>query len=89
MATGARPGLLHLARDHRDRVTFATIYVREAHPGERAPHHESGEQKLAQARRYAAEDEIPWTVAVDDVDGSVHRRLQRGRRLETSFSDQS
>lgn len=73
MTAGARPGLLHLHRDHGDEIDVATIYVREAHPGEKAPHHESFDQKLAQARRWVEEDEIPWTVAVDDLEGHVHR----------------
>lgn len=49
------------------------IYVREAHPGERVPHHTSFEEKVERARSLARDDEVPWTVAVDDLDGRVHR----------------
>lgn len=73
MTAGARPGLLHLHRDHGDDVSFVTIYVREAHPGERVPHHTSFEEKLERARSFAEDDRIPWTVAVDELDGRVHR----------------
>lgn len=31
------------------------------------------EDKLADARRFQREEQIPWTVAVDDLEGSVHR----------------
>ena len=56
-------------------IEFITLYVREAHPGE---HHDQagvGEEKRAAARALKSRDQLPWTVAVDDPDGSVHRRL--------------
>lgn len=57
-------------------MAFATVYVREAHPGERIPHHASFEQKMRQARAFAAADPVPWPVAVDGLDGAVHRRFR-------------
>lgn len=74
MTAGARPGLLRLWRHHRDEVALVTVYVREAHPGERIPHHRSFEEKLRRAREWAVADRIPWTVAVDGLGGEVHRR---------------
>ncbi|MEC5292319.1 hypothetical protein VSX64_17165 [Aurantimonas sp. C2-6-R+9] len=56
-------------------IEFITLYVREAHPGE---HHDQagvGEEKRAAARALKSRDQLPWTVAVDGPDGSVHRRL--------------
>jgi hypothetical protein len=73
MAVGARPGFLHLLRDFAERVQIVLIYVREAHPGERYPHHTSEEQKLRHACEWVKQDRIPWTTAVDTLDGATHR----------------
>jgi uncharacterized protein (DUF427 family) len=37
--------------------------------------HHPGVLKMEQARAYAERDGIPWPVAVDDVDGTLHRML--------------
>ena len=73
MTAGARPGLLHLYKDFGDRVQFVSVYVREAHPGENYPHHTSEGQKMRHARDWAEQDHVPWPVAVDTLDGTVHR----------------
>ena len=73
MTAGARPGLMKLYRDFGDRVSFVSVYVREAHPGEKYPHHTSDGQKMQHARDWAGQDKIPWIVAVDGVDGAVHQ----------------
>ncbi|MCA1604130.1 MAG: hypothetical protein LC775_01270 [Acidobacteria bacterium] len=73
MTAGARPGFLNLYRDFRSRVQFIFVYVREAHPGERYPHHISEEQKMRHASDWSEQDQIPWTVAVDTLQGSTHR----------------
>jgi len=67
--------LKRLHRAFGDKVHFLTLYVREAHPGERYPQPSTFEQKREHARAYKTRDEIPWPIAVDDVDGSLHRRL--------------
>ena len=72
MTRGARPGLVTLHQRFGDRVAFVSVYVREAHPGERYPHHTSDVQKLAHARDWVAQDPIRWTVAVDTLDGATH-----------------
>jgi hypothetical protein len=77
MAASASSGLEKLHRDVGDRVGFVTIYVREAHPGERVPQHGSLEEKLARALEFQRRDAIPWTVAVDDLDGRVHQMFGR------------
>jgi hypothetical protein len=74
MTAGSRPALLHLFDDFIDRVEVVTVYVREAHPGETYPHHTSQEQKNRHASDWVELDRIPWTVAVDTLDGTVDRR---------------
>ncbi len=72
MTAGARPGLTKLFNDFSKDIEFISIYVREAHPGERYPHHSTDEQKMRHARDWAREDRIVWTVAVDSLDGATH-----------------
>src|SRR5918994_7770179 len=73
MTRGARPGLKQLHPEFAERVAFVSVYVREAHPGERYPHHASDAQKMRHAKDWARLDQIAWTVAVDTVDGAMHR----------------
>src|SRR5437588_12823405 len=73
MTAGARPGLINLHRDFGGNVEFVSVYVREAHPGENYPHHTTDEQKMRHARDWAALDAMPWTTAVDTLDGATHR----------------
>jgi hypothetical protein len=73
MTSGARPGLVRLFNAWKDSLEFVAVYVRVAHPGERYPHHTSDEQKMHHARDWAEQDRIPWTVAVDALDGGLHR----------------
>ncbi len=75
MALSAVPDLERLHARFGDQVEFVTLYVREAHPGERYPQPRTMEQKLAHARAYGQRARIPWTVAVDDVEGALHRAL--------------
>ncbi len=75
MTASAGPVLKELHAQFGDRVAFVTLYVREAHPGERYPQAETFEQKLRYAREYKERDAIPWTVAVDSVAGDLHRTL--------------
>ncbi|HEX2063985.1 MAG TPA: hypothetical protein VHE80_06155 [Acidimicrobiales bacterium] len=49
------------------------MLVRQVHPGPGAPPYRSEEQKAADATAYRRLEEIPWTVLVDDVEGTVHR----------------
>ena len=75
MTASAGPALKRLSADFGDRLAFATLYVREAHPGDRYPQPDSFEQKLEHARVYQERDQIPWPVAVDNVEGDLHRAL--------------
>jgi len=73
MTASANAVLKPLHQEFGDRAAFVTVYVREAHPGEKIPQPASFEEKLQNARLLRARDGIPWMVAVDDLDGSFHR----------------
>ena len=75
MTESAGPVLERLHEEFGDRVNFVTVYVREAHPGNRFPQPDSAERKMAHARAYQERDQIPWPIAVDDVEGTLHRSL--------------
>lgn len=49
------------------------MLIRQAHPGPAVPAYRRLEQKLHDARRYVAEEAIPWPVLVDDLRGTVHQ----------------
>ncbi len=68
-----------LEEKYRDRdVAFLTVYVREAHPGERAYRAYAQPQdfahKLAYARTLVTEEAITSPVLVDGMDEAVHRQ---------------
>lgn len=75
MTAASAPSLKDLHAEFGDQVEFATLYVREAHPGEKVPQPESLAEKLEQAKSFQELDAIPWTVAVDDIEGTLHRAL--------------
>lgn len=75
MTRSAGPALHRLHDRFGDAVRFVSLYVREAHPGDRYPQPDTMDRKLAHARAYAERDDIDWTVAVDDVDGPLHQRM--------------
>lgn len=75
MTKSAGPALRQLHREFGDRVEFLTLYVREAHPGDRYVQPHDAQTKLRQAKEYVQRDGISWPVLVDDVDGHLHRRL--------------
>lgn len=66
-----RRGMQALAAEHPD-VSFAVLYVREAHPGERTPAHRSENEKLERARELRDRDGEDREVLVDDLDGTAH-----------------
>lgn len=49
------------------------LYVREAHPGEYYPHHDTFERKLAHAREMKRVFDIKRPILVDDLSGTAHR----------------
>ncbi|MFN3648110.1 MAG: hypothetical protein ACK47B_00910 [Armatimonadota bacterium] len=56
-----------------DRIQFVDVVIRQAHPGPGVRPYHTFEEKRRDAERYAREERIPWTVAVDDLDGTVHQ----------------
>jgi len=56
-----------------DRVRLVEVIVRQGHPGPEVPCYESFEQKLRDGYRYKELEDIPWTVVVDDLQGTVHQ----------------
>lgn len=75
MTADASSVLRPLYEEYHDHVDFVSLYVREAHPGENYPQAQSLEEKLRHAQDYQRRDLIPWDVAVDDLEGSLHRQL--------------
>jgi hypothetical protein len=67
------PSLKRVFRESGAGAEWLFVYVREAHPGERLPAHETCEQKVQQARFFREAEDLPWPVLVDGLDGSVHR----------------
>jgi hypothetical protein len=49
------------------------VYVREAHPGEFYPHHDTFERKVAHAREMQRSFTIARPILVDDLSGTAHR----------------
>lgn len=60
-----------------DDLEFLFVYVREAHPGERIPAHESSGDKIAAAKLLREEEQIDMPIVVDDLSGSIHRKYSR------------
>lgn len=75
MTASASSALHDLHDEYGDRVAFTSLYVREAHPGDRFPQPHDLDRKREQARAYRDRDSIPWPVIVDHVDGTLHRAL--------------
>jgi hypothetical protein len=75
MTRSAAPLLHHMYEKYGPRVAFLSLYVREAHPGERFPQPKTMIRKIDHARAYQQRDHLPWPVAVDLVDGHTHRML--------------
>lgn len=60
--------------DYQDRgIQSIFIYVREAHPGEYYPNHDTFERKLAHAREMQRIFEMRRPILVDDLTGTAHR----------------
>lgn len=75
MTASSAPSLEQLHREYGDRVEFVTVYTREAHPGEQIPQPSSLDEKRAHAASLAERDHLGWRVAIDDLEGTLHRQL--------------
>jgi peroxiredoxin len=75
MTLGSIAGLNRLYDQFRgDDVEFLFVYVREAHPGEDIPAHESMDDKFRSAELFRDEEDLKMPLLVDDLRGSVHRK---------------
>lgn len=71
----AAPGLKGLHARYGDRVRFVMVNVREAHPGSAFPQPADAALKMRHAERLRELHDFRFDVAVDDIDGSLHRAL--------------
>ncbi len=79
----AAEGLPGLHERYGTRVRFVMVQVREAHPGLVIPQPRTFEEKLVHARGLQQHHRFRFEVAVDDLDGTFHRRL--GARPNSAF----
>lgn len=73
MTDSAAPGLVELHRRFGQRVRFVMVNVREAHPGHQLPQPADFTTKVAHARTLQTLHGLPFEVAIDDLEGTVHR----------------
>jgi peroxiredoxin len=57
-----------------DDVQFLFVYVREAHPGEAVPAHESMEDKIRAAEMLRDEEDLEMPIIIDELRGPIHRK---------------
>lgn len=64
-------------------VRFVMVQVREAHPGALIPQPRSAAEKMRHALDLRRHHRLPFEVAVDDLEGTLHQRL--GARPSSAF----
>ncbi len=69
------PTFSEMNRLYGDRVAFAFIYTREAHPGEHIGQPATLSEKVEHARLLKELHGVDWPVLVDDLDGTLHQTL--------------
>jgi hypothetical protein len=75
MTDSAAPGLNELHIRFGSGIRFVMVNVREAHPGKVFPQPQTFEAKKAHAARLRELHGFAFDVAVDDLDGTLHRAL--------------
>jgi hypothetical protein len=75
MTDSSMPGLLVLHARFAERVRFVLVSVREAHPGATVPQPQTTGEKVAHATALRDFHDVPFDVAIDDIDGTLHRSL--------------
>ena len=75
MTDSSAPGINELHREFGDRVRFVLVAVREAHPGSAAPQPQTFDEKIKHAEMLRDLHGHRFEVAVDDIDGTLHRAL--------------
>ncbi len=75
MTSGSIAGMNELFDRYRsDDVEFLLVYVREAHPGDEIPAHESMSDKVRAAEILEEQEDVKMPILVDDLKGSIHRK---------------
>jgi hypothetical protein len=69
------PSFGELNRLYGERVAFAFIYTREAHPGESITQPATLAEKIEHARMLQEINDVDWPVLIDDMAGTLHRAL--------------
>lgn len=73
MTAGSIGGMNDLCERYRgEDVEFFFVYVREAHPGDEIPAHESMNAKVRAAQILEAQENVEMPILVDDLKGSIH-----------------
>jgi hypothetical protein len=73
MTAAAAPGTERAQKVFQDQdIVFLLVYVREAHPGEYYPAHTTLEQKKRDATDLATQEDIHYSVLIDDLEGIIH-----------------
>ena len=75
MTDSSAPGINELYRRFGDRVRFVLVAIREAHPGSAVPQPRTFEDKVQHAEMLRDFHGHQFEVAVDDIDGTLHRAL--------------
>ncbi|WP_405475984.1 hypothetical protein [Streptomyces sp. NBC_00009] len=76
-------GLLDLHRTYGDAIRFVVVNVREAHPGADTPQPRMIDEKMRNARALKSHHGFGFEVAVDGIDGTVHRAF--GTRPSSAY----
>ena len=79
----AGPGLVDLHSRYGNAVRFVMVNVREAHPGLNVPQPRTLDQKSRNAAALKEHHHFGFDVAVDDLDGTVHRAF--GTRPSSAY----
>lgn len=77
MTASSNPVLKEMHEEFGRDIDFVMVMVREAHPGEHVEQPRTYDEKLDHARILHARDRLPFPIAIDDVEGSVHRALDK------------
>ncbi len=75
MTGSAMPVIDELHAEFGHSVDFVLLSVRQAHPGAHFPQPTTHEEKLGHARSLQERYQVPFTIAVDTLDGELHQRL--------------
>lgn len=75
MTASSSEPLKRVYQQFKEEITFLSLYVREAHPGDFYHQAMTIDEKIKYAQDLKERDQIPWEFLVDDLDGTLHRQL--------------